>query len=132
MFFIIWCKMYICNINANFFLTKHYSIRKSLTAFALVIFAFSIIPKKLLHHLFANHKDTRYKPAPGHTHQQKINTGYIQCPCDDLVVECPFISDNNIKTSISFSFTLQLSETTNSFNSSIPLSFGLRGPPAIA
>ena len=95
----------------------------------LVIFAFSITPKQFLHHLFANHKDIIYQAVPDHTHNQKINTASIHCPCDDLVVECPFISDNYIKNSISFAVTLQLSETTNSFNSSIPPSFHLRGPP---
>jgi hypothetical protein len=106
-------------------------MKKSLAAILLVIFAFSLIPKKFLHHTFANHKDSKSATSSDAFHK-KISTSTINCLCDDLVVEAPYLSySNHFKFFGSVVFPIQLPQINNSFISSFQISFCLRGPPAL-
>ncbi|MGH2647121.1 MAG: hypothetical protein ACRDE8_06120 [Ginsengibacter sp.] len=111
---------------------KNHLIKKVVTALLLVVFAISATPKLFLHDAFANHKDSKAAASSDTFHHKKIAKSTIHCQLDDLVVEAPYISyNNNIKVFAPFVFITQFSETFNSFRSSVPVSFGLRGPPSL-
>ena len=97
----------------------------------LVLFAFSITPKLLLHDLVANHKDTPLKSSTNKTQQFDV-TGF-NCGCDNLVVESPFV-ENFIAAEIvtpSF-FSLHINPEIKNFISVNQFYVGLRGPPSLA
>ena len=56
----------------------------------LLLFAFSITPKKTLHDFFANHRDMPSK-CTGDGGMAKITFAGFHCHCEDLVVVSPFI-----------------------------------------
>lgn len=115
----------------KFFLRNNPIIKKSIAAILLVIFAFSATPKKFLHNAFANHKDSASAKSSDASHN-KISTSTINCQCDDLVVEAPFISDGTvIEVFAPDYFIIKLSDLNDSFVSSLHFSIGLRGPPIV-
>ena len=57
----------------------------------LIVFAFSVTPRILLHSLVADHRDTPRKHNNS-TEQQLSKTGF-NCNCDNLVVESPFVNN---------------------------------------
>jgi len=63
-------------------------IRQFLAGVLLIIFAFSITPKKALHDWLANHTDKTSTPLLGHG--AVISTAGFNCDCDNLVAESPF------------------------------------------
>lgn len=64
-------------------------IKQLLASILLVLFAFSVTPRKFLHDWVAKHKDAPGKFAhETHTRVQKF---VYSCQTDDLVVELPFI-----------------------------------------
>lgn len=95
----------------------------------LLVFTFSIAPKKFLHDAIANHKDKTAVVSQGDS-PQLSHTGFI-CKCDNLVAESPFTDEV-----LHFDFTpLQVFSVTSSstlyhFHSSPVFFFELRGPPA--
>jgi hypothetical protein len=98
----------------------------------LVLFAFSITPKKWLHDWVANHKDTAGKFFVHHSNTQVGKAGY-NCHADDLVVESPFIeTDLPAQLSVSPVFIFRFVEDPGDFHSANLFFFSLRGPPAIA
>lgn len=97
----------------------------------LVLFAFSITPKLLLHNLVANHKDTPLKSSTNKT--QQFDVAGFNCGCDNLVVESPFV-ENFIAAEIvapSF-FSLHINPEIKNFISVNQFYVGLRGPPSLA
>jgi hypothetical protein len=66
-------------------------IRNALAGLMVLLFAFSITPKILLHDLIADHKDRPIGTIDSKTRQFDAS-GY-HCHCDDLVVESPFLDD---------------------------------------
>jgi hypothetical protein len=101
---------------------------KKLCAFLLLlVFAFSITPKKALHDLIANHKDKSFSSSSG---ALEFNKAGYQCKCDNTVAESPFIHQNSAVEIASFIFY-------NGYNHIIPdgpysfnqFFFELRGPP---
>ena len=97
----------------------------------LVLFAFSITPKKLLHDIVADHHDT--KCTLDHSNDangQLTNAGY-NCQTDNLVIESPFENASLvIEIFIAIKYAPQNEFLTNGFIYSDHFVVGLRGPPA--
>jgi hypothetical protein len=108
-------------------LYKNFTIRTLLAAFILVVFAYSITPKIVLHNLVANHADNKKVLDSNAT---ELSAAGFNCKCDNLVAESPFVPEEvhiNSIAPIFFSF----SETPESgFYSSDRLFSELRGPPS--
>lgn len=108
-------------------MTKKTLIQRIIALFMLVLFAFSITPKKFLHDLVANHHDIKY--SAGQTNAQLSKTGF-NCQTDNLVVESPF--ENTLSApeifvpSVYIHLNESLTKTFFSFNNIIS---ALRGPP---
>jgi hypothetical protein len=104
-------------------------IQQSLAFVMLLLFTFSITPKRYLHDLIANHEDFYSFHSGGETTVTKTS---INCQCEDLVVSTPFVEA---------SFELSLSSLVyhKEFASSSYHSYFLntcstkdsRGPPAV-
>jgi hypothetical protein len=101
---------------------------KKLCAFLLLlIFAFSITPKKALHDLIADHKDKSFSSSSGIL---QFNKAGYQCKCDNTVAGSPFTHQGSSVEVSSFKFN-------NGYNHVIPdgcysfnqFFFELRGPP---
>ncbi|HTB52809.1 MAG TPA: hypothetical protein VK718_08535 [Ferruginibacter sp.] len=70
-------------------LYKNSYIRSSVAGLLLVLFAFSVTPRNILHELFANHTDeTTLSKKSDAAQLKKLD---LLCKCDNLVVESPFI-----------------------------------------
>lgn len=105
-------------------------ILKLVTGFILVVFAFSITPKKVWHDLLANHKDLSARNYQISKKGDQVHKSVINCNCDQLVVESAFVAKSSI-----FSIEVPTIEKeyivkpySFSFNESI-YNFGVRGPP---
>jgi hypothetical protein len=64
-------------------------IRKFSAGFLLILFAFCVTPKKVLHDLVAHHRDGA---LAGSMKSQFLHAGY-HCHFDDLVVDSPFVTE---------------------------------------
>lgn len=105
-------------------------ILKLITGFILVVFAFSITPKKVWHDLLANHRDLSTRSYQTTKKGDQIHKAVINCNCDQLVVESAFVTKASF-----FSIEVPIIEKdyivkpySFSFNETI-YNFGLRGPP---
>jgi hypothetical protein len=115
--------------SSKYLLAQKLNIRQLLAGLLLLVFTFSIAPKKFLHDAIANHKDkTALVSATGEA--QLSTTGFI-CKCDNLVAESPFTNDiayfDFAPVQI---FSVQKDATLYHYYSSTYFFFGLRGPPA--
>lgn len=111
-------------------LAQHPVIRRLLSGLVLVIFAFSITPKKLLHDLVANHRDKNV--AASSSNITKISPDGFLCKCDNLVAESPFTETAEaIEILPATSFAVQESTVPSRFYIATHFSFSLRGPPAM-
>jgi hypothetical protein len=109
-------------------LARQTFLRSFFALFLLLVFGFSMLPKKAVHDLFARHKD---RNLPIHDYQSRQFTwAGFNCNCDNLVVESPFIP-NHFYPVVSFF-------ATSSFEHAEPLvrlkslcdqDVNLRGPP---
>lgn len=94
----------------------------------LMMFAFSITPKLLLHDLIANHRDSPLKNSTDKN--ARIDVAGFNCSCDNLVVESPFLddlfSDDRVKT---FVYLQHIGAAIKNLYSVDPFYFQLRGPP---
>ena len=97
----------------------------------LVLFAFSVTPKLLLHNLVANHKDTPIKCSANNSAQ--FNVAGFNCGCDNLVVEFPFV-DAHVATEIIAPqiFSQHINTEVKDLISVNQFYFELRGPPSLA
>jgi hypothetical protein len=103
-------------------------IRKILAAFMLIMFAFSITPKLLLHDLIANHRDTPLKNSTDKN--ARIDVAGFNCSCDNLVVESPFVEDViSAGTAVPIFYAQHNESVINRINSVSQFYFRLRGPP---
>ncbi|HEX8332810.1 MAG TPA: hypothetical protein VF622_09310, partial [Segetibacter sp.] len=97
-----------------------------LSAFILIVFAYSITPKLVLHNLVANHTD---KKKVLNLNTTELSATGLNCKCDNLVAESPFVPEevhiNNVITSF---FTFPAIPESR-FYSSSGLFSELRGPP---
>ncbi len=108
-------------------------IHRLLAGLMLVLFAFSITPKKFLHNLVANHQDAvavSFSHDDGHT-AQVSKAGY-HCPCDQLVVQTPFVYQSAaIECTIVPVFAVYQDQHLVSVYNTVPVISFLRGPPAL-
>ncbi|HVY75471.1 MAG TPA: hypothetical protein VG890_11610 [Puia sp.] len=102
-------------------------IRRIFAALSLLLFTFSATPKKFLHDILANHKDTERVS----TTEPVFYASGFQCHCEDLVVVAPFLPG------IQPEVTLLLAKLQPPFAqplADMPPAFaphtGVRGPPA--
>src|SRR5688572_18751214 len=118
-----------CNIVANR-LYRNQTIRRLFAFVMLVLFTFSITPKRYLHDLFAGHTDTITKSLnDGNAHVSKSG---FQCDCDNLVATSPFTDQADgihIARLLvhSSQFTSYITPVYTSSHSFIEL----RGPPSV-
>ena len=109
---------------------RHIVLRQLSAGLMLVLFAFCITPKKTLHDLIANHKDSPY--ALGGTTQQIENAGF-RCNCDNLVVESPFVVDFvPVEINIAATHTSYIVAADYDLSFFSHFYFELRGPPCFA
>ena len=121
--------IYICNKVANIYLAQKLIIRQLLAGVLLLVFTFSITPKKFLHDAFANHKDKPALISSGNTLQFGLS-GFM-CKCDNLVAESPFTDEAAYFHFVPFQFfSVQKDPALYHFYSSTFFFFELRGPPA--
>lgn len=109
----------------NIFITKVFAIA------ALAIFALSNTPTKYLHKLFANHSDF-VSHTLTNSKVPQLNTSGINCHCESNVVIAPFtaasiVGIKPVVVVITETFVLKSFQ----FYFFDPISFGLRGPPAL-
>jgi|SRR6185369_6625473 len=96
----------------------------------LVLFAFSITPKKTLHDLVTNHRDTHIKLA--NPTQDLVAKAGFNCPVENLVAESAFTNQDNHFEFVQLTlFPGKQGSTLYSFYSTPRFFFGLRGPPAV-
>jgi hypothetical protein len=104
-------------------------IRQLLAGVLLLVFTFSVTPKKFLHDAIANHKDKPELATNGN--EPQLSYAGFMCKCDNLVAESPFTDEP-----IYFDFaavkpvSVQKDTTLYHFYSSTFFFFELRGPPA--
>ena len=107
------------------------TIRKLSAGFLLLLFALCVTPKKTLHDLIADHKDTPF--ASTGAMQQHISNSGFRCNCDDLVVESPFICDYiPIDIIAPAVYTSHIPVPDDDFRFLHHFYFELRGPPGIS
>jgi hypothetical protein len=101
-----------------------------LAALMLVLFAFSVTPKLILHDLVANHKDTPLKCSTDNKAQ--FNVAGFNCGCNDLVVESPLVRTHVAAEIIAPQiFSQHIDTEVRSFISVYQFYFELRGPPSL-
>jgi hypothetical protein len=115
--------------SSKYLLAQRLIIRQLLAGFLLLIFIFSITPKKFLHDAIANHKDKVAVVTAGNE-KQLSNSGFI-CKCDSLVAESPFTNEILYFDLAQFPvFSIQKDTQLYHFYTSDYFFFALRGPPA--
>jgi hypothetical protein len=96
----------------------------------LMLFVFSIMPKKAFHDLLANHKDSL--SVFNDSKAQQFSWSGFHCNCDNLVVESPFIDNYHPLELITPGFRwLKYAEPAAGCTVMHQFYFKLRGPPAI-
>ncbi len=110
---------------------KYPIIRYFLAGFFLLLFAFSITPRLTLHNIVANHKEGRTDKILHNSSQDQLSKTTINCLCDNLVAESPFVGDaiNDSHTVLSLFHTHQV-RLVSFHEFSAQFSYSLRGPPA--
>jgi hypothetical protein len=107
------------------------TIRRISAGILLLLFAFSLTPKKTLHDFFAHHKDIPLKY--GDTKAEQLCQSGFTCNCENLVVESPFTATMvsiELQTPVIVGST-QYRMIRSTFRKLPPLYFELRGPPAV-
>ena len=110
---------------------KKLLIQKLVACFLLLLFAFSMAPKKFLHDLVANHRDTKYSSLKLDNTNTLLSKAGYHCPLDHQIVESPF--ENILASADSVNPDFNSRENCSkrieflSFNNRI---VSLRGPPA--
>jgi hypothetical protein len=96
----------------------------------LVLFAFSITPKKALHDVLTNHRDRHYQQnASG---DDQLTRAGFNCKCDNLVAESPFTGhDNRFELTVPRFFPDQKDAVLYNYYSTPHFFFELRGPPSV-
>jgi hypothetical protein len=102
-------------------------ITRFLSGFLLLVFAFSITPKRILHDLFANHVDN----VPGKNSNSTyhvIDAGF-NCDNDHLVVESSFLGTHTVFSILSIPVLTSYVIKDIPLYSSSEIISSLRGPP---
>ena len=111
-------------------LLKHTdNIRRFLAAFTLLLFCFCVTPKRILHDLLANHRDTQ---TSTHRPFEEIAKSGFHCHIDDLVVVAPFLpAVQSVNTASFHCLDLRFSELIFPFSFVYPSGNDNRGPPVV-
>jgi hypothetical protein len=111
-------------------LFKTQTIKKTVAAAMLIVFAFSITPTIVFHNWLANHTDTFKKDA--NTKGDQLGKQTFNCHCDHIVAESPFTEPGKaVITYPTQSFSLFKAELQLQSTSSPYFLYSLRGPPAV-
>ena len=94
----------------------------------LLVFAFSITPKLVLHNLFAGHIDN--VPAKNSKVPLQVNTAGFNCDKDGVVATAPFVADEPVHYFYPFNYFSSYSSGQVALSASVPIYDPLRGPPA--
>jgi hypothetical protein len=93
----------------------------------LLVFAFSITPKLVLHKLVAHHKDAT---STSNKHSDQITKNGFHCDIENQVVVVPYVFQViRLHLKVPTSFQIYQNRANYSFYSSRRFTFGLRGPP---
>ncbi len=97
----------------------------------LVLFAFSVTPKKILHDLVATHTDYRTEHLySSSTQKEQVHQSFINCKCEQLIVQSVFLSTISKYEIVEITGRLSFYQKRYSFSfNAIPENRGLRGPP---
>ncbi len=113
------------------FLSVSATIRRVLAGIFMVLFAFGMTPKLILHNLVANHKDGRTKSSLPDPYSTQLNKASFNCQCDDLVSESPFIPATSSSYVLLVSSFADYQDTfSEKVYSSQAYCSSLRGPPS--
>lgn len=106
-------------------------LRRFLAGFLLLLFAFSITPKKVLHDWMVSHTDG-LGAAPQSELVQVSKAGF-NCDCQQLVAESPFLSDSQ---AIDLNLSREYFTVPRAYYCPVHtiafFSHSLRGPPAVS
>lgn len=119
-------------IATMFHFYKHsLNFRKASAIFLLLIFLFSVTPKRFLHTLFANHIDRSFNTRLySEKSSEHFSNSGINCQLDNLVVESSFLfSFSDINIHIYPEFISLTIEKENRLVYSYINHTSLRGPP---
>lgn len=109
---------------------KKIAIYKSLAGFMLVLFAFSITPKLILHDLFARHKDLAAVSSSDDL--ARISLSGFRCNCENLVVESPFVAEiTNFEIEPRRDLSSPPAGAVSEFHNATHFFPEFRGPPSI-
>jgi len=117
--------------SSNYSLNTRFIIRQFLAGLLLIVFAFSITPRQVLHDWLANHKDTAsHCSFEGVTH---FSTDGFHCNCDNLVAESPFTwQHHSIEFHQAQQYAVMQGTVPPRFYPQTHFFFSLRGPPTVA
>jgi hypothetical protein len=109
---------------------QHPILRRSLAGILLVLFAFSNMPKKVLHDWIVSHTDGVSNQAKS-TLTQVSKAGF-NCECQSLVAESPFTADSqHIDLGFYQDYSLAPCSFSSQVHSTTLFSHSLRGPPPV-
>ncbi len=112
-------------------LHKNLHIKRLLAGIMLVLFAFSVTPRNILHELFANHTDETVLSKKSNS--TSLKTFDYLCKTENLVAESPFIeSITRFDLSTFPAYPKHLILTSYFFSSTKYFFFEHRGPPTVA
>ena len=107
-------------------------IRNLVGGFILILFSFSIVPKKMLHDAVTDHVEFAAKMGTKESQFHDTNNG-ISCKCENLFAQPVFIISTQIfEISTAAVFPLLAETYSDRFYTFHRFFFELRGPPAIA
>ena len=116
-----------CN---KYYLNKKTTIKQLFSICMLVLFAFSITPRKTLHIIFGCHSDTG--KTINHSEAEQLTTKSFHCSCDYQDFQSPFLHTPTFLSSVAFIYgdPFITGYKTELYKQTI-LSNNLRGPPTL-
>jgi len=109
----------------------HNVVRRLTAGILLLLFSFSITPKKTLHDLFARHRDVPVRSSQ--VVSPLLAQSGFHCRCDNQVVESPYVTDlPRLELLVPSGFGKPHVSAAEDFPTTIQFYTGLRGPPALS
>ena len=94
----------------------------------LLVFAFSITPKLVLHNLFAGHIDN--VPVKNSKFPLQVNTAGFNCDKDGVVATAPFVADGPVRFFYPLNYFSPYASGQVALSAAVHMYDPLRGPPA--
>lgn len=105
-------------------------IRKTIAAFLILVFAFSITPTIVLHNWFANHTDTCTQQKNSQSPQ--ISSATFHCHCNSMVAVSAFTEPGQFEIAVVEKvFNTATSTEIVQPTTSLIIFHALRGPPTV-